>query len=211
MEVPQVVAARRSYPFVPDLYPSSPELTTPQSGSGGSPHALACPVRLRAAADRGIRRRVEDPRATRRRSAASASLFPAGCEPTIGSSLVSLKVASPARRLIQPCGLRRHCSKAWGDGLEGEGAGACPRGCRSTRRSNSLSRSLLHRVSKGTARRCGLIRSFGAFDADGRVYGSELVAIIVLDISAPDHQGALSVPLAVQLRSPPVVMRAGWC
>ena len=39
---------------------------------------------------------------TRRRSAASASLFPAGCEPTIGSSLVSLEVASPARRVIQP-------------------------------------------------------------------------------------------------------------
>ena len=75
--------------------------------------------------------------------------------------------------------------------MEGEGAGACPRGCRSTRRSNSLSRSLLHRVSKGTARRGRLIRSFGAFDAGRR--------------------GALSVPLAVQLRSPPVVMRAGWC
>ena len=95
--------------------------------------------------------------------------------------------------------------------MEGEGAGACPRGCRSTRRSNSLSRSLLHRVSKGTARRGRLIRSFGAFDAGGRVDGSELVAFIVLDLLLSRPPGALSVPFACQLRSPPVVMRAGWC
>ena len=59
--------------------------------------------------------------------------------------------------------MRPHCLKASGGGSEGEGAGACPRGCRSTRRSNSLSRSLPHRVSRGTTRTGRLIRSFGAF------------------------------------------------
>ena len=84
MEVPQVIAARRTYPFVPVLDPSSPELTT----SSVWERAYVAELKARAP--------------TRRRSAASASLFPAGCEPTIGSSLVSLEVASPARRVIQP-------------------------------------------------------------------------------------------------------------
>ena len=63
--------------------------------------------------------------------------------------------------MIARGGLRCHCSKVWNDRSDGEGAGACPRGCRSTRRSNSLNTRLPRWEVRDTARTGGLTRSFG--------------------------------------------------
>jgi hypothetical protein len=57
--------------------------------------------------------------------------------------------------------LRRHGSKGWGDGSQGEGVGGA--GCRPTQRAlHSPTRRLPRRETKGTARTGRLIRSFGA-------------------------------------------------